>query len=413
MLDEAPAVNNVFVGRQPLLDRALRTVGYELLFRASNTASSAAFVDGDAATAQVVSNALADIGLDNLVGDKLAFVNVTSHFLTNPQLLAFLPPDRVVLEVLEHVRPEPDVINGVQHLVDLGYTIALDDFDPHGVTAPLRSFAAIIKYDLSVTSPNELRSEIARDHAEGRRSLVERVETADDHADVAEAGADYFQGYFFARPSIVAGTAVTSNTVALIRLLAAINEPRTTMKEIVDLLTQDVAMSVKILRVVNSAGHGLGTCVTSIQHAAFLIGRSRLRSWATLLIMSSFDNKPAALVGMALTRAKFCELYAERRRLDAPATFFAVGMLSLLDVMTDTPMESVIAQIPVTSEIRTALLERKGPLAEALDLAIQLEQPIDPRNATPADCDILHRDIVDSYRHALRWASSVTAATLG
>ncbi|MFK7919787.1 MAG: EAL and HDOD domain-containing protein [Ilumatobacter sp.] len=408
MTTQTTITNSVVVGRQPILDRGLCTVGYELLFRSSDAALNAAFVDGDAATAQVISHALADIGLDNLIGDKRAFINVTSRFLTDHHMLEFLPPDRVVLEVLEDVTPTPAVLDGVHRLIELGYTVALDDFTPRGLTAPLRDLASIIKYDFSVTSGDELRHEIECDHAAGRRVVVERVETREDHTEVAAAGADLFQGYFFARPRIVAGASIPQNTGALIRLLAAINEPATPLSTIVEMLTQDVAMSVKILRVVNSAGHGLGTRVTSIQHAAILIGRARLRSWATLLIMSSFDDKPAALVSMSLTRAKFCELYAFAHGAEAPLSFFAVGMLSLLDVMTDTPMASVLNQLPLSDEMRASLLGKDGPMADALRLAIQLEQPIRPNSAPPFDSVTL-----DHYRESLSWANSITSTTLG
>ncbi|MFK8025288.1 MAG: EAL and HDOD domain-containing protein [Ilumatobacter sp.] len=394
--------HRVFVGRQPLLDTSFRTIGYELLFRGSAHDGSADFRDGDVATAKVLAHSVADIGLDHLVGDRLAFVNVTRSFLTRPELLEFLPPQRMALEVLETIDPDDDVINGIKRLKDAGYLIALDDFQPDGPTAPLRDLADIIKYDWTAFDSPTLSAQAEIDRAAGRRVLVERVETAADHTAVARAGADFFQGYFFARPSITTRTTVPANTMALVRLVAEINRPDTSMSQIVELLAQDVAMSVKILRVVNAAAHGLANRVESIQHAAVLIGREHLRSWATLVLMASIDDQPAALVGLALARAKFCEELAERRRLPAPVRFFTVGMLSLLDAMTHTTMEACVAEIAVTDEIRDALLGVPGVLREVLDLAIELE-------GDGPDASFLDDTVLEAYRAALAWTSSITS----
>lgn len=396
-----------FIGRQPLLDRALRTVAYELLFRSNERDVTASFVEGNVATARVVSHALTEIGLDHLVGDKLAFVNVTGHYLTDSRLLECLPSDRVVLEILEDVQPTEEVIGGVKRLRDLGYTIAVDDFTPDGVTVPLRDLADIVKYDRATIDDHTLCIEIERDHAQGRRTVVERVETPEDHAAAAHAGADYFQGYFFARPTTLSGAGVASNTLVLVRLVAEINRPDATIDEIVDMLIQDVSMSIKVLRLINAAAHGLVDRISSIQHAAVLIGRDRLRSLATLVLMASIDDQPAELVNVALTRAKFCELVAERRRLAPPVTAFAVGMLSLLDAMTNAPMPSILEQISVNDDIRAALLGREGALTDVLNTAIRIERLIG------ADDEPFDDDLLDAQRRAMRWATRIAGTTLG
>ncbi len=399
-------MTQIFVGRQPLLDRSLHTIGYEILFRSNEREVNASIVDGDVATAQVVSQTLTDIGLDNLVGDKLAFVNITSQYLTNPDLLECLPLDRVVLEILEDVQPTAEVIDGVKRLRDLGYTIALDDFTPNGVTAPLRDLASIVKYDRDTIDDHTLCIEIERDHAEGRRTVVERIETPEDHAAVERAGADYFQGYFFARPTTLVGASVPPNTLVLLRLVAEINRPDATITEVVDILIHDVSMSIKILRVINSAAHGLANPISSIQHAAVFIGRDRLRSLATLVLMASIDDKPLELVNIALTRAKFCELIAERRQLAPPVTSFAVGMLSLLDAMTNTAMPTILDQISVNDDIRSALLGQKGTLTDILNMATRLERLAD------GDDEPLDHDLVRAYQHAMKWSTQITGTTL-
>jgi EAL and modified HD-GYP domain-containing signal transduction protein len=172
----------------------------------------------------------------------------------------------------------------------------------------------------------------------------------------------------------VTARAVPSNKLTLLQLLARVNDPDSTLDDIVDVLACDVAMSVKVLRFVNSAAAGLTTKVDSIQHASVLLGRDTLRSWTSLTMMSALDDKPAELVTLALSRAKFCELVAVHLGAPNPATYYAVGMLSLLDVMFDTTMHDIVDKLPVNDTIRAALLGVDNQVSDVLRQAIELER---------------------------------------
>ncbi len=396
-------MGNILVARQPVLSRGKRTLGYELLFRAAATDATASIIDGDAATATVITNTLTEIGLDDIVGESLAFVNITAHFLTQPHLLEMLPPARCVLEILEDIVVTNEVMAGVEHLVERGYVLAMDDFCRDGPTAPLLPYASYVKYDYSQICGEPLLEAIMADHDANRCVVVERIETQDQYAAAALAGADYFQGYFFARPSTVSATNVTANSLTLMRLLSQINQPHTTIDDIVDVLTQDVAMSVKALKYVNSAAHGFDGKVESIRHAAVLVGRDSLRSWTTLEVMSSLGSKPAELVRIALVRARFCELLAARRGLAQPEAFYTVGMLSLLDAITDTPMELVVERIALSDAMRSALLGHDSPFTDVLKIAVAIEQQTADLPAALADDGVIadHRDATTSVNRFL------------
>ena len=402
-VDERDAL---FVGRQPILDRALDTIGYELLFRGGAAVASAEFVDGDVATARVLMNAITEIGLDTLVGRTRAFVNLTANYVAQPELLASVPADRVVLEVLEDVEPTQAVRDGLARLIEQGFWIALDDFAYSPKLEPLLDLARIVKYDLELTHGDALRERIDIDHAAGRLVVVERIEDLDDHHAAELAGADYFQGYFFARPSVVAARAVPSNRLTLLQLLARVNDPDSTLDDIVDVLATDVAMSVKALRFVNSAATGLTTKVDSIQHASVLLGRDTLRSWTTLTLMSALDDKPAELVTLALSRAKFCELVARHERAPDPAAYYAAGMLSLLDVMFDTTMHDIVAQLPLNDAIRAALLGEDNPITRVLRLAIDVERA-DPSTSKPEP------HVASAHYQAVIWTTQLLNTVVG
>lgn len=363
-----------FVARQPILDRSSRTVGYELLFRGNLFAANAEFVDGDTATAQVLLNALTEFGLDALVGRARGYVNLTEHFIAHPELLAILPRDKVVLEVLETVQPTPEVYAGLAALVADGFTVALDDVQYRPQLDPLLDLAHIVKYDVSQVGVAELRERVIADHAKGRTVAVERIETSEDHDAAFAAGADLFQGFFFARPTTFATRGVTPNRLAMLRLLARINDPDAALDDIVELVSQDVGMSVKTLRFVNAGSHYLVNRVESIHHAAVLLGLDKLRSWTNLALMTSLAEAPFEVVRLALVRAKFCEIVARQRHAANPAAYYTAGMLSLLDVLTGVPIADLVDGLGLHDDVRSALLDVDGPVTAVVREAARAER---------------------------------------
>lgn len=402
MITTAPATAPVtmYVGRQPIFDRSLETVAYELLFRGTADASSADVVDGGAATARVLLSAVTEMGLNNLVGTKRAFVNITEHFVVHPHLLAALPPDRVVLEVLENVPPSPEVIAGLTTLGEQGYTLAMDDFMWGPMFEPVLPLVKIVKYDYADVQGLRLRRRIAEDHRAGREVVVERIENHLEHAEAELAGADYFQGFFFAKPKTMSVQAVPPSRLMLLQLLARVNDPDSSTEEIVSLLAQDVGMSVKTLRYVNSAGSGLKHTIDSIERAAILLGRDQLRSCTSLSLMAAMPDQPSEILALALWRAKACENVARAHQRANPSSYYAVGMLSLLDAMTGATMETVLRDLSVNDEIRACLLGEGNHLREVLDLVIRLEQADAPDADTPAA-------VLDASQRAMVWANGL------
>jgi len=364
-----------YIARQPILDREGGTYGYELLFRSSNTNAYDPSVDGDTATSRVLSDTILESGIDGIVGEGYAFINLTNRFLENPELLDLLPPGRCVLEVLETVDVTDQVVVGVQNLREQGHLIALDDFVNEEQFDRLLPLAHIIKYDITDHTMEELVRYRERDKAAGRLSLAERVETHEEFESLSAAGFDYFQGYYFAKPRIMSGNRLPQNRIALVQLMAEINNPNATIDELAEIVSRDVSLGVRTLKYINSPITGLVAQVTSIRHAAVLVGRDLIRNWVTLLIMTEMDDKPAELIKLALTRARFCQLCALDAGLDDDSMYFTVGLLSLLDVLMDTDMPSALEMISVTPQLKDLLINRSGHAGKMLGVLEHLEQP--------------------------------------
>lgn len=367
-------MTSFYIARQPILDAHGNTFGYELLFRSTDSNAYDPSVDGDTATAKVLINAILEAGFQSLVGDGMAFINCTNRFLEHPELLELLPEQRCVLEVLETVNVTEEVVEGVVALRRQGHLIALDDFVDEDRFARLIPLADIIKYDATQHDFEKLVEYRKSDKAAGRFSLIERVETHQEFEAFCQAGFNYFQGYYFAKPKIISGSELPANKITLMQLLTQINDPNTTIDDLADTVSRDVSLGVRTLKYVNSPVTGLCSSVTSIRHATILLGRETIKNWVSLLIMTEMDDKPAALIKMALTRARFCQLIALDKQLEDDAMYFTIGLLSLLDVLMDTDLESALAVVSLDQQMSEQLILRTGIGGSMLNAVEKLEQ---------------------------------------
>lgn len=355
---------DVFVGRQPILGPNMRTVGYEVLYRNCEL-GQAVFTDEDVATATVLLNTYLDIGLEHVVGSHLAFLNIPKHFLLEHHCEA-LPKDRVVLEILENVEPTPQVLEALTSLAQQGYTIALDDFEYHDRFRPFLEITDIVKIDVLGKSEEQLEHEVAvlRDYRV--RLLAEKVEYREVYGTCRKLGFYYFQGYFFFRPDIVRGREIPANRIALLELMGKIQDPHISFKILVEHIRNDLSLSYKVLRYVNSAYVGIPNRVNSIDHAAHMVGIERIRTWATLIIMASGTDQPPEILVISLVRAKMCERLGQWLETTTPEKFFTVGLLSVLEALYESPMENIIDKLPLPEDIMEALMNETGEMGLVL-----------------------------------------------
>jgi c-di-GMP-related signal transduction protein len=364
----------IFIGCQPIFNSKLEVAGYELLFR-SGAVNAFDGCDDGIATSQVINNALLEIGLDEIVGDVPAYINFTKELIING-VAQLLPADRVVLEILETVKVDQELIEGVKLLVEAGYKIALDDFTYSKEWDPLIKLAHIIKIDVMQHPVDKIREQLK--HLEGSKVkfLAEKIETQDEYEQLREEGFDYFQGYFFAKPTIVSQKAMSAENISLIQLIAQLQSPDAEIDEIEKLVSQNVSLSYKLLRYINSAAFALNNKLTSIKQIVIYFGIQRLKDWVCLIALTGNKNKPAELIHTGLVRAKMCELIAEEIGADEKNTYFIVGLFSILDVLLDQSLATILENLPLDTSINQALLELEGDMGKALQCSISCEQCI-------------------------------------
>lgn len=363
---------NLFLARQPIYDSKLNVYAYELLYRSSDKNSAPANL-GDEATYTVLVHALTDIGLETLVGNHFAFVNFTRAFIVGDSPLP-ISHSNIVIEVLEDIKADPDVIEGITRLKTQGYTIALDDFIYDESLKSLVEKADIIKVDVMQLDDAQIQKHVTILKKFHVKLLAEKVETQEEFARYKEMGFDYFQGYFFCKPNIVTQKRVPMNRLALMELISKVNDPAVENKQLVDIIGSDVALSYKLFRYVNSAFFSLPSKMESLNQVITYLGLKMIKQWATVLALSNIDDKPDELLVTALVRARTCEQLAVLEKSSQESAYFLVGMFSLLDAFLDMSMEDILESLHLSDEIKQALLSAQGPYAKILNSVVAYEQ---------------------------------------
>jgi len=375
---QARPFDHFFLARQPILNRGQRLVAYELLFRDGRVRNDACISDDTAATASVIAHA-SELGMEQVVGDQMAFVNVDAVGLMS-DFIRFLPPDKVILEILETVKATPELLERIHELKRAGFRFALDDVIAQtDDVAQLQPLCDVIKIDIHEMGLDQLPA-LARQFKNPRQKLLaEKVETMDEFQQCMDLGFEYFQGYYFARPMILSGKKISPSQRSVLHLLDLLNSDAAS-EEIERSVKHDALITLNLLRLVNTPAVGARCRVNSVGHALMVLGRRQLRRWLQILLYvknGAVQEFTSPLLQLATTRGKTLELMMEHlrpgQRVNADIGF-TVAVMSLMDTLFSMHMNEVLDSVHVLDEVRTALLYRAGDYGNMLGLIEQIEQ---------------------------------------
>ncbi len=365
-------MQNIFIGRQAIFDREMATYAYELLYRESSS-GGVIVTDGDMATSSVMLNAFVEIGLENVVGSHLAFINLTRNFFKDEPYIPF-EKDQVVLEILEDIKVDQQLVETVAKLSADGYCIALDDYAFESHWDPLLLHVNIIKVEVPAVDRQSIESQVKQLRQYDVKLLAEKIETEEEHQFYLDLGFDLFQGYYFSRPQIIQGKRLAENQLVILQLLACLNDPKITVADLERIIAQDAALSYKILRHINSAAVALPRKLDRIGEAVVYLGLQQIRTWANLIVLSRTGDKPQELLYSALVRACMCGQLIERGGCGDPLMAYTAGLLSALDLLLGSPLETIMQELPVSDEIKCAIMQHEGIIGGAISCALAYEQ---------------------------------------
>ena len=400
--------SEIFVARQAVLDRRQEVHGYELLFRSGLDAPARADTP-DRASFEMLHTALLGFGLDSLLGDRAGYLPASRDVLLQ-EFYLILPKERTVLQVAEGVAPDDQVVTACRVLRERGYSLAIDDFLRRPDLLPLATLADVMRVDYTGTPEAERRAIVREFLPRKVRLLATNVDTRLQFADAAREGFTHFQGYFFAEPELLSTPDVPAYKRNCMRFMTELHRPELNFDRLDELIRQEVALTVKLLRYLNSAGFGWRHEVTSIKQALRVLGEDATRKWCSLIALTVMGgDKPAQVVQTSMLRAALAEQVGTEAGLAGLSLdLFLTGMLSTIDVLLGRPMEEALAQMPLSVEVRNTLLGKRTRLSTVWQLVLAYERADWPQVKELAQAaDLSPGRLPFIYRNAVQWVDRI------
>jgi EAL and modified HD-GYP domain-containing signal transduction protein len=377
----------------------------------------ASFVTDDrTATASVIAHAFSDLGIVSVLGETRGFINFDAELLMS-ELVELLPPQSTVIELLETIELTPAIVQRCAELRARGFSLALDDIvGLHEAHAAILPLIDVVKIDVQAVPLANLADLLRTIRDQTRvRLLAEKVEDQ-AMADVCrELGFDLFQGYFFARPTMMSGRRADPAKQVVVRLLQQCLTDQDNAA-IASTFKQVPELTYKLMRLVNSIGMGMQAPITSVAHALVVVGRRQLQRWLQVLLFAcdGAAGFSSPLLQTAVARGRLLELIAARRSRDQAFAdcAFMTGVLSLLDALLEVPMSEAIGQMSLPEDVVAALLDRTGLLGQMLVIAEALEGQDDAYVArllaNDAPCSVA--ELAELQIAALAWTHMIDQA---
>lgn len=373
-------MEEIFVGQQPILDVDGNLFSYELLYRNSD---SNAFpdVNPEMATIEVIVNTYLSPGFEQVAAKK-TFINF-SDTLLETDIFDSLDADRIVIEILEDVVMTPALLTRLKELKSRGFQLALDDFileKQHSIYPEMFTVIDYIKVDfLSTTQSQRSAIEALKVKYPHIILLAEKVETNKQFEAAKSLGYELFQGYFFAKPNIIKGAKLPSDTLLYFEILKLLNKEVPNIDEIVTLIMRDVSLTYKLLKHLNTYAFRSSKEITSIHQAIVRMGLKEFKKWIQLLAIyqksaKGADGRIKALVKFSLTRANICELLAVRSGKRKTDEYYMLGMFSLIDLILKRSPAEIFPLLPVSHEIIKTLGNQQTEMTPYLQIAGALEK---------------------------------------
>jgi len=399
---------NVHVARQPIFDREMNVYAYELLYRSSEGINEMS-KNGDDKTGEVVFNTLVTMGIDTMLSGSRAFINFTKETIHNnlPQMFS---NEILVVEILEDIIPDEHFIEKCNILKDKGYLLALDDFDSSYMYEEVIDIVDIIKVDFMLTSVEERKELLFKYRKNSVKFLAEKVESLEEFDEAKTMGYDYFQGFFFSKPVLVSGRDFKTFNSTYGLILKELSEEEPSYELLEDIIKRDFSITLKLLKLVNSAAYYTRNKINSIKHALTILGCKELRKWFSLMMVRDAGaDQPKELIRMSLIRARMAELLLKSTSLKRRSSEgFLLGLFSLIDVILNRKMDEIAEELPLEEDILAALYKEDSEFLGIISL-IELYEKGEWERAKVylKEYNLEFLTVSSSYLEAIDWVNII------
>lgn len=398
---------DIFIARQGIYDLNEKVVAYELLYRNSIKNKYDIEIEDEKATYQVIDN-ISSFGLDVLTENKRAFVNFSEQVIRD-NVATLLPKDNVVIEVLETVNPSEEIINKLTSLKKLGYSIALDDVVSLDYVKKFVGIVDIVKIDFILCDKEERKEVVFFCKKNNIKVLAEKIETKEDLFEAKNLDCDYFQGYYYSKPSVFLGKDISIKNTSIFMLLVELVRENFNLDKVDYIMKTDLALTYKFLKFINSSYFNFLQEVKSIKQAIMLIGRGELRKWLSILTVSEMSPQNEEYTKNIIIRARLCEEIASAINLKDSSSAFMVGLFYNIDEMIDKDIDYVVKTLPLNKEVKRALLGEENIYKNILELSIAYGN-IDKKKIEKLcrKLSINEGKLLDLYYKSLEWGRDIS-----
>lgn len=401
---ETTSGSQILMARQPIFDRNQRVIAYELLYH-DELGSENTLLTNAENTSEIILNSYTSISDQGELKRVPAFINLNREFLLSDDFPE-LPRKNIVFEIHQNVKVDRAIIIATYRLVKAGYRIALDHFTYKPEYEPLLKIAKIVKLDVKQMSFEAIAEQVHLLTPFKVTLLAENIHSVEMLEECNKLGFKLFQGHFLSKPKLVKGKKVEPNHATLLELVQELQNPNTTPERLESLIIRDPVLTYKLLRIVNSAAYALVRKVESLTEAIVMLGMAQIRKWATLIALSNQSGKSEELCRGLLVRGRMCEEIALATKQSNPGGYFMTGMMSNLHLLLDIDRESMLKEVPLSDEIKNAILLNEGSMGETLMYVDNYEA---------GDWDLLPTNFnanlyENCYRKALDWSKEAMQA---
>ena len=404
--------NQLFLNKQPILDGKQNLYGYLL--------SMETMGDGVVPAGQWAKEIKTfcagiekNVGVANLTAGKPAFYKVPAQFLRLDLLPKIEPLSSLTVEVTSDVLKDKESLTALKEIIQAGVKVAIDDYEPTEANDKLLSLAKIVKIDAHKWSVDQVTDMVSTLKQKQVTVVITGLETVEQFEDYLVCSADCFQGFFFTNPIFSSEKALSNNKLAMLKLLAEVNDPDITFEQIAQTVSTDVGLTHKLLSAINHPSTGISHQVETLKDAVNYMGLKRLKFWVNMMMLSSMEDVPTELLVAALVRAKFLEGMAEKMNLESEKDrYFMAGLFSTLNAFLKIPMADVVDQLPLSQEVKDALVDQSGEMGRVIWVVRALEQG-NTRIDIPGRESIDLMVISSAYMAANGWAYKTIASLNG
>ncbi len=362
-----------YITRQPIMNREHKVVAYELLYQQD---SSLLYNQRDQHVAIAMAEVFNNLGQSNFLDDKDAFLTFTPNLLRQ-DIPSIFEKNKLVMQIEENVLIHPESRKILEDYREKGYRLAVVGFEVNTRYLEILPKTSFMKLDFKLKSERDLQKDIDFCKRYSIQTIAFNVNDKAMQEKALEMGVDFFQGTSVAEMVRTKTHRMDHLQSNFFRLMGEITKEQPDMDEVANIISVDVTLAFSLMKLVNSSYFALRNPVKEVKQALMILGLESLKQWIYLLSFSPDDGMQDEVIKTAFQRAILCQklitttsVLKNLSKSDA----YILGMFSTLDILLEVSIEDAVEQLPLSDEIKEALVQHTGIYGDLLELCFAYEK---------------------------------------